>query len=94
MDSCGKKTGHLAALVLARGGSKGIPLKNVKLLAGVPLIGWVIRAAIDSEVFDRSASFPFKNGSLRFSWLRKTLWSDEVVMMAERYARSLSRLES
>uniref|UniRef100_A0A8C4QRP7 N-acylneuraminate cytidylyltransferase n=1 Tax=Eptatretus burgeri TaxID=7764 RepID=A0A8C4QRP7_EPTBU len=52
MDSCGKKTGHLAALVLARGGSKGIPLKNIKLLAGVPLIGWVIRAAIDSEVFD------------------------------------------
>uniref|UniRef100_UPI00358E93FB N-acylneuraminate cytidylyltransferase n=1 Tax=Myxine glutinosa TaxID=7769 RepID=UPI00358E93FB len=52
MDSCGKKTGHLAALVLARGGSKGIPLKNIKLMAGVPLIGWVIRAAIDSEVFD------------------------------------------
>lgn len=42
---------HLAALVLARGGSKGIPLKNIKLLAGVPLIGWVLRAAIDAGVF-------------------------------------------
>uniref|UniRef100_A0A3Q3GFC2 N-acylneuraminate cytidylyltransferase n=1 Tax=Kryptolebias marmoratus TaxID=37003 RepID=A0A3Q3GFC2_KRYMA len=43
---------HVAALVLARGGSKGIPLKNIKLLAGVPLIGWVLRAALDSEMFD------------------------------------------
>ncbi|KAJ7329251.1 hypothetical protein JRQ81_015425 [Phrynocephalus forsythii] len=42
---------HMAALVLARGGSKGIPLKNIKLLAGVPLIGWVLRAAVDSGVF-------------------------------------------
>lgn len=44
---------HIAALILARGGSKGIPLKNIKMLAGVPLIGWVIRAAQDSGVFDR-----------------------------------------
>uniref|UniRef100_A0A8D2LCZ6 N-acylneuraminate cytidylyltransferase n=2 Tax=Varanus komodoensis TaxID=61221 RepID=A0A8D2LCZ6_VARKO len=41
----------MAALVLARGGSKGIPLKNIKLLAGVPLIGWVLRAALDAGVF-------------------------------------------
>lgn len=44
---------HIAALILARGGSKGIPLKNIKELAGVPLIGWVIRAARDSGVFHR-----------------------------------------
>ncbi|XP_061566657.1 N-acylneuraminate cytidylyltransferase A [Cololabis saira] len=43
---------HVAALVLARGGSKGIPLKNIRKLAGVPLIGWVLRAAIDSDKFD------------------------------------------
>ncbi|RXN36085.1 N-acylneuraminate cytidylyltransferase-like protein [Labeo rohita] len=42
----------IVALILARGGSKGIPLKNIKILAGVPLIGWVIRAALDSGVFD------------------------------------------
>lgn len=44
---------HIAAVILARGGSKGIHLKNIKMLAGVPLIGWVLRAAVDSEVFDR-----------------------------------------
>ncbi|XP_023201809.1 N-acylneuraminate cytidylyltransferase-like [Xiphophorus maculatus] len=46
------KTRHVAALILARGGSKGIPLKNIKPLAGIPLIGWVLRAAIHSDVFD------------------------------------------
>lgn len=54
-DNCnddGKKR-HIAALVLARGGSKGIPLKNIKMLAGVPLIGWVLRAAQDTNMFDR-----------------------------------------
>ncbi|XP_029311275.1 N-acylneuraminate cytidylyltransferase A [Cottoperca gobio] len=43
---------HVAALVLARGGSKGIPLKNIKTLAGIPLIGWVLRAAVDTNMFD------------------------------------------
>ncbi|TDG99532.1 hypothetical protein EPR50_G00194750 [Perca flavescens] len=43
---------HVAALILARGGSKGIPQKNIKTLAGIPLLGWVLRAAADSDVFD------------------------------------------
>ncbi|XP_032440185.1 N-acylneuraminate cytidylyltransferase-like [Xiphophorus hellerii] len=47
-----RRTGDAVALILARGGSKGIPLKNIKPLAGVPLIGWVLRAAIDSGEFD------------------------------------------
>lgn len=47
-----KKERHLAAIVLARGGSKGIPLKNIRRLAGKPLIAWVLRAAIDSGQFD------------------------------------------
>lgn len=57
---------HLAALVLARGGSKGIPLKNIKLLAGVPLIGWVLRAALDAGVFHRCACAigPLADGGL------------------------------
>ncbi|XP_053715817.1 N-acylneuraminate cytidylyltransferase A isoform X1 [Synchiropus splendidus] len=53
--SCGDRgegKRHIAALVLARGGSKGIPLKNIKVLAGVPLLGWVLRAALDADVFD------------------------------------------
>lgn len=37
------------ALIPARGGSKGIPGKNLKLLAGKPLIAWTIEAAKASK---------------------------------------------
>jgi CMP-N-acetylneuraminic acid synthetase len=33
-------------LIPARGGSKGIPRKNVRLIAGKPLIAWTIEAAL------------------------------------------------
>ena len=35
---------RLLALIPARGGSKGIPRKNIKPLCGKPLIGWSIDA--------------------------------------------------
>lgn len=41
------------AIIPARGGSKRIPRKNIKAFGGLPMIGWSIRAAIDSECFDR-----------------------------------------
>lgn len=40
-------------IIPARGGSKGLPRKNIKLLAGQPLISWPIRAALASGVVDR-----------------------------------------
>lgn len=41
------------AIIPARGGSKRIPRKNIKLFAGQPMIGYAIRAAIASGTFDR-----------------------------------------
>jgi len=41
----------LVAFIPARSGSKRVPHKNVKPLAGHPLIAYSIRAAIDSGVF-------------------------------------------
>lgn len=41
------------AIVLARGGSKGLASKNVRLLAGHPLIAWSIAAARASRAVDR-----------------------------------------
>lgn len=35
----------------ARGGSKGVPCKNIRLLAGKPLIAHTIEAALDSQIF-------------------------------------------
>jgi CMP-N,N'-diacetyllegionaminic acid synthase len=43
----------MICLIPARKGSKRIPGKNTKLLAGYPLITYTIAAAIDSGVFDR-----------------------------------------
>lgn len=41
------------AVIPARGGSKGVPRKNIKLLAGKPLIAWTIEAAKQSAYLDR-----------------------------------------
>ncbi len=41
------------ALIPARGGSKGIPRKNIKLFNSKPLIYWSIKTALESESIDR-----------------------------------------
>ncbi|HQU71857.1 MAG TPA: acylneuraminate cytidylyltransferase family protein [Calditrichia bacterium] len=41
------------AVIPARGGSKGIPGKNIKPIAGKPLIAWSIEAARESRYIDR-----------------------------------------
>jgi len=41
------------AVIPARGGSKRIPRKNIKLFGGLPMVAWSIRAAIESQCFDR-----------------------------------------
>ena len=50
MESSRKK---ILGIITARGGSKGIPGKNIKELAGKPLIAHTIEAAKKSGVFDR-----------------------------------------
>ena len=40
-------------LIPARGGSKRIPRKNIKLFHGKPLIAWSIESAIRSDIFDQ-----------------------------------------
>jgi CMP-N,N'-diacetyllegionaminic acid synthase len=40
-------------LIPARGGSKGIPRKNVLPIAGKPLIAWTIEAALAAQWIDR-----------------------------------------
>lgn len=40
------------ALIPARGGSKGLPGKNIKILKGKPMTNWTIEAAVKSTVID------------------------------------------
>lgn len=44
---------RVLAVVPARGGSKGVPRKNVRRAGGKPLIGWTIDAARASRYVDR-----------------------------------------
>ncbi len=44
---------EILALIPARGGSKGIPRKNIRLFAGYPLIAWSIAAAKQSGLVTR-----------------------------------------
>ena len=37
----------------ARGGSNGVPRKNIRPLAGKPLIAWTIETALESKLLDR-----------------------------------------
>lgn len=41
------------AIIPARGGSKGVPRKNIRFLAGKPLIAWTIEAALASAMVER-----------------------------------------
>ncbi len=41
----------IVALIPLRGGSKSIPHKNIKVIAGRPLFFWTTRAAVESNVF-------------------------------------------
>lgn len=45
--------GRVLAVIAGRGGSKGLPGKNLRELAGKPLIAWSIEAAAQSKILDR-----------------------------------------
>ncbi len=44
----------IVSIIPARGGSKGIPLKNLKLLNGKRLLDYSIEASLNSELIDRT----------------------------------------
>jgi CMP-N-acetylneuraminic acid synthetase len=47
------KKRRILSVIPARGGSKGLKRKNVRLLSGLPLIAWTIEAARNSRYIDR-----------------------------------------
>ena len=54
MDSMVNTKPEILAVIPARGGSKGIPRKNIKNFAGYPLIAYSIQAALNSKHVTRT----------------------------------------
>ena len=52
MKSINTMAHKIVAIIPARGGSKGVPRKNIRLVAGKPLIAWSIEAALGAETVD------------------------------------------
>lgn len=44
---------YIVGFIFARGGSKGVPGKNIRLLAGKPLIAYAIETGFQSQFIDR-----------------------------------------
>jgi N-acylneuraminate cytidylyltransferase len=44
---------NATVIIPARGGSKGLPGKNIKTLCGKPLLAWAIEAALQSEMVEQ-----------------------------------------
>ena len=61
------------AVIPCRKGSKGIPGKNFRMMAGKPLWGWTVEAARDSNVFDKIILS--SDGGLLMDW------EDDKVLM-------------
>ncbi len=57
------KDQRILAIVPARGGSKGIPGKNIRPLAGEPLIGYTLRTAKTVNEIDLFIKSEYVNGS-------------------------------
>lgn len=49
--------GKKIAFIPVRGGSKSIPLKNIKEFHGKPLVYWCTKSLVDSKAFDRVIIF-------------------------------------
>ena len=47
------KEKKIIAIIAARGGSKGVPRKNIKIAGGKPLIAWMIEAAKKTQNNDK-----------------------------------------
>ena len=47
------KNSVIVGIIPARGGSKGVPKKNIKKLCGKPLICYTIETAIKSNIIDK-----------------------------------------
>ena len=70
------------AIIMARGGSKGLPRKNVKLLDGKPLIAYTIEHALLSGVCD-DVIVSTEDNEIAELWISSLfVWSNAIISAA------------
>lgn len=95
-------SGRALAIIPARGGSKRIPRKNIRLMSGMPLIYWSIKTALDSREFDRVivstddsdiAQIAIECGA-EVPFTRSAALSDDIASTISVVADAISRVSS
>jgi CMP-N,N'-diacetyllegionaminic acid synthase len=92
----------MIALIPARGGSKGLPGKNIRSLNGRPLIGWTILAALQSKNIDRvivsTDDEAIAEVSLGFGaeipFMRPPALAKDTSLAIDTYVYTINRLEN
>ena len=80
----------ILAFIPARGGSKGIPNKNVKLFNGKPLIEWTINSALKSKLISKVV---VSSDSKKILYTSKKLGAD-IVLRPKSISGDLATTES
>ena len=76
------------AIIPARGGSKRIPRKNIKLFLGKPIIAYSIEACLGSHIFDEVMVF---TDDLEIAEIAKS-YGAKVLMRSEKNAKDYATL--
>ena len=79
--------GNIVGIIPARGGSVGVPLKNIKNLNGYPLIKYTIQAALDSDSLDRII---VSTNSEKYADIARQYGAEVPFIRPERYSTDTS----
>lgn len=91
----------MIAIIPARGGSKGLPGKNIRKLNGKPLIAYTIEAALKSRHIDRvivstddeDISKIAKQYGAEIPFMRPAELASDTAMAVDNYIYTIGRLE-
>ena len=86
-------TKKFLCIIPARGGSKGIPGKNIKLLAGKPLIAHVIGAAKDSRYLQLNGRIVVSTDSERIAETAKAYGAETPFLRPKELGSSRKSVE-
>jgi len=92
---------EILAIIPARGGSKGVPKKNIRQLGGKPLIAWTVTAALNTPCLnrvvvstdDREIAAIAKEYGAEVPFLRPEKWAQDDTSDLPVYQHALQWLE-